>query len=32
LKTMASWLGLGAVTVGTKGDLAKELSRAVGEV
>jgi hypothetical protein len=32
LKAMASWLGLGAVTVGTKGDLAKALSRAVGEV
>jgi hypothetical protein len=30
LKTMATWLGLAEVTVGTKGDLAKELSRSLG--
>ena len=29
LKTMASWLGLAEVTVGSKGDLAKHLSKAV---
>ena len=32
LQTMASWLSLSAVTVGSKGDLAKQLSRAVGAV
>ena len=29
LKTMASWLGLSAVTVGDRGDLTKELSRSL---
>jgi uncharacterized protein YcaQ len=29
LRTMASWLGLSMVTVGAKGDLAKELRAAV---
>ncbi len=30
LRTMASWLGLSDVTVGDRGDLAKQLSRALG--
>ena len=30
LRTMASWLGLADVTVGERGDLVKELSRALG--
>jgi uncharacterized protein len=30
LRTMASWLGLSDVTVGDRGDLTKQLSRAVG--
>jgi uncharacterized protein len=32
LKTMASWLGLSDVTVGDRGDVVKELSRAVAAV
>jgi uncharacterized protein YcaQ len=30
LKTMATWLGLGAVTVGQRGDLRQQLSRSLG--
>jgi uncharacterized protein YcaQ len=30
LESMASWLGLGAVTVGTRGDLAGDLAHALG--
>jgi uncharacterized protein YcaQ len=30
LQSMASWLGLGAVTVGTRGDLAVDLAHALG--
>jgi uncharacterized protein YcaQ len=30
LQTMAQWLGLTAVTVGSRGDLTKELSRSLG--
>jgi uncharacterized protein YcaQ len=32
LRAMASWLGLSEVTVGERGDLVKELSRAVAAV
>ena len=30
LKTMASWLGLAQVSVGDRGDLARQLSRSLG--